>query len=116
MILSFDIDGVIWNGEDIPGLIPGPNDIIITGRSFEEAEVTDAMLQSRGIYNKVFYHQVLFKKKTRELSGKHKANILKVYAAEIAFHYEDDPIQADIIRTECPETKVILLDNPWTAK
>lgn len=114
-ICSFDIDGVIWNGEGLPGIIPSQNDIIVTGRSFEEAEVTNAMLQSRGIFNQVFYHQVLFKKKTRETAGKHKANILKVYN-EVEFHYEDDPIQADIIRAECPHIKVILLDNPWTAK
>jgi len=114
-IISFDIDGVIYNGEDLPGLIPGPNDIIITGRSFEEADVTDEMLKNRGIHNSVFYHQVPLKKKTRELSGYHKANILKVYS-ECVIHYEDDPIQADIIRIECPHIKVILLDNPWVSK
>ena len=32
-INSFDIDGVIYMGDDYDGIYPGPKDIIVTGRS-----------------------------------------------------------------------------------
>jgi hypothetical protein len=47
MINSYDIDGVINLGGDYKGLRPGPNDIIITGRSYEEADYTWAWLHRR---------------------------------------------------------------------
>ena len=35
VINSYDIDGVIYMGEGLDGLRPGPKDIVITGRSVE---------------------------------------------------------------------------------
>ena len=59
-INSFDIDGVIYFGEEVNGVRPGEDDVIITGRSFTEREETEKMLRSRGIYNKVYmyYHAI----------------------------------------------------------
>ena len=44
-INAFDIDGVIHLGDGICGIRPGPGDVIITGRSFEEEEETLVRLQ-----------------------------------------------------------------------
>ena len=72
---SFDIDGVIYMGE-YGGVYPGPSDIIITGRSFEEEVATQQMLEKKGITNPVFYNKLPFDKKTRKSSGEHKARVL----------------------------------------
>lgn len=101
MIASFDIDGVIFMGWDLPGVYPGPNDIIITGRSFEEREETLVMLKERGIKQIPFFNPLSYEAKTRESSGLHKSAILNMLLKEgldIKIHYEDDPIQAEIIR------------------
>ena len=100
MIKSFDIDGVISIG-----IHPGPDDVIITGRSFEEYEETAEMLHSKGIYNQVFYSPVPYSEKTREISGHHKARIIK--ALEIERCFEDDPIQVAIIRALCDNCVVV---------
>jgi len=54
-INTFDIDGVIFL-EEHDGIYPGPIDIIITGRSYEETEETLAMLNRKGIKNKVYFN------------------------------------------------------------
>ena len=40
---GFDIDGVIHLGNGICGIRPGPKDVIITGRSYEEEPETKAL-------------------------------------------------------------------------
>lgn len=98
-INTYDIDGVINLG-DYAGLVPRERDIIITGRSKEERSYTAEWLWARGIYNNVYYNQIPFDEKTREKSGYHKAetlNFLEDQGYEIGVHFEDDPIQADII-------------------
>ena len=47
LINTFDIDGVIYFGEDVTGVRPGQDDIIITGRSYTQREETETMLKSR---------------------------------------------------------------------
>ena len=68
---TFDCDGVITLG-----IYPGKYDVIITGRSFEEADVTLQYLKEKGITNKVYFNPLKFEEKTRESSGLHKANTL----------------------------------------
>lgn len=101
VINTYDIDGVIWLGYDIPGIDPRPQDFIITGRSFEEEHETRCMLASRNIVSEVFFNPLKFEEKTRETSGVHKAETLKfligVIGWDIGCHFEDDPVQADII-------------------
>lgn len=90
-INSFDIDGVIT-----VGIYPGPNDVIITGRSFEEANETYAMLQSKGINNPVYFNPLPFDKKTRKSSGEHKGKIIEglIKAGNtVLVHFEDDEVQ-----------------------
>ena len=117
-INSFDIDGVIYMGEERGGVYPGPHDIIITGRSYEEAEYTEKMLKLKQISNKVYYSPIPFELKTRELSGTHKATVINNLRANgiiIDVHYEDDPIQAEIIRGRTG-INVVLLQHDLTEK
>ncbi len=94
---SFDCDGVITLG-----IRPDKYDIIITGRSFEESEETLKYLSQKGITNKVYFNPLPFKDKTRESSGQHKAytiNKLIDQGAKIKFHFEDDPIQIEAMKS-----------------
>ena len=115
---SFDIDGVIYLGE-FGGVYPGPTDVIITGRSYEEESETRAMLAHKGIQNEVFFNKLPFAQKTRELSGWHKAYTIRHLISQgrqIAVHFEDDPIQADVISKVCPDVKIVLLVHDLTEK
>lgn len=90
-INSFDLDGVVTIG-----LYPGPNDVLITGRSFEESVETYAMLRRKGINNPVFFNKLPFDLKDRESSGMHKGHTIKELiqaGTQIAVHFEDDEIQ-----------------------
>jgi hypothetical protein len=119
MINSFDIDGVIYMGE-YGGVYPGPSDIIITGRSFEEEKATLQMLKKKGINNEVFFNPIPFDQKSRESSGEHKANILNdlrlFKGIKIGIHFEDDPIQAAVIRETAPHVHVVLLQHDLVEK
>jgi hypothetical protein len=119
MINSFDIDGVIYMGE-YGGVYPGPSDIIITGRSFEEELATLQMLKKKGINNEVFFNPIPFDQKSRESSGKHKANILNdlrlFKGIKVGIHFEDDPIQAAVIREDAPHVQVVLLQHDLVEK
>ena len=90
-INTFDIDGVVT-----VGLYPGPDDVLITGRSFEEAQETYAMLHSKGIKNAVFFNKLPFDAKTRRSSGLHKGHTIKELVqsgVQVAVHFEDDEVQ-----------------------
>jgi hypothetical protein len=116
---SFDIDGVIYIRKDLMGVRPGPDDIIITGRSFEEQLETDEMLIGAGIDNLVFYNPLPFNEKSRQSSGQHKANVLNKLLEEghdIQIHFEDDPIQIEEIKKLCPWINIVHLDHDLTYK
>ena len=91
-----DIDGVIHLGNKTCGIRPGPSDVIITGRSYEEEEETLAFLRKNGINNVVFFNQVQYEEKSRESSGWHKGQtILLLHRAglEIEYFFEDDEVR-----------------------
>lgn len=118
IINSFDIDGVIYMGTH-GGVYPGPNDIIITGRSFEELDETLWMLNNKGIHNKVYFNQLPFDKKSRESSGIHKGNtILKLekQGYKIGIHFEDDPIQIIEIKKIVPHVKIVYMQHDLVEK
>jgi nicotinic acid phosphoribosyltransferase len=118
-IRTFDIDGVVWINKDVKGLRPDPDDIIITGRSYEEREETEAMLAKRGIKNKVMFNDLPFEEKTRETAGEHKANCIKaLFSAgyQVTAHFEDDEVQAAVIMRECPDVPVIMIVHNLTEK
>lgn len=109
-INSYDIDGVIT-----VGITPRPEDIIITGRSYEEAKETLEYLHNRGIYNQVFFNPVRYDEKSRESSGEHKARILKALEGIVGKHFEDDIIQKQKIE-EVVDIPVVLLEHNLTNK
>lgn len=109
-INSYDIDGVIS-----VGITPRPEDIIITGRSYEEAPETLAFLHSKGIYNQVFFNPQDFNEKTRESSGRHKANILAQFYGIVEKHFEDDEVQKAEIE-KALDIPVVLLQHNFTNK
>lgn len=99
---------------DFDGVYPGQLDIIITGRSHQEKHVTLLMLESKGIKNKVYFNPLDFHQKTRVSSGQHKADTIRKLlnnGTVIGIHFEDDPIQADVIRKLVPEIKIVLLQH-----
>ena len=115
-INTFDIDGVIYFGEEVTGVRPCENDVIITGRSFQQKETTEKMLHSRGIYNKVYMNPLERNdpQYSREASGKFKAwqlTSLKQQGYEIGMHFEDDEIQIDEIKKEHPDLHIVHLDR-----
>ena len=117
-IASFDLDGVIFNGHGVPGIYPGPNDIIITGRSFEEEPETAVMLAVKGIKNKVYYNPLPFDEKTRATSGLHKAKVINRLienGLNITHHFEDDTVQAYTIKKLTP-VYVVIIENPAVPK
>lgn len=115
MVNGFDIDGVITIG-----IFPGPNDVIITGRSFEEEEETLKMLHERGIYNLVFFNPVTFEEKTRKSSGEWKAwaiaDLEDRLGVKIENFFEDDSIQVQAITRVCPNLNVIEIAHDLTEK
>ena len=101
-INSFDFDGVISLG-----IYPSENDVIITGRSFEEEEETERFLLNRGIKCLVFYNPLPFHLKTRISSAQHKVNVIN-RLGNIKYHFEDDPLQEAHIKkhTSCTVIKI----------
>lgn len=118
-INTFDIDGVIYISKEVGGIHPGPDDIIITGRSFQEMPETYRMLYGREIYNRVFFNRARFEDKTRESSGLHKAETIKrlqKMGYKIMCHFEDDEIQAAVIKERCPDVSVVMVVHDLTNK
>ena len=124
---GFDIDGVIHLGDGVCGIHPGPGDVIITGRSFEEAPETLAFLRRNGIHNPVFFNQVEYDEKSREGSGFHKAETIKLLwraGLTIEYFFEDDEVQKAEIERNLGEvkeiwrmpTEVIHVNNPHVKK
>jgi hypothetical protein len=116
---SFDIDGVIYIRKGLIGVRPGPDDVIITGRSFEEEAETRQMLHDAGIHNPVFFNPLKFDQKSRAGSGVHKANTLnrlKDDGYDIQIHFEDDPIQIAEIKKHAPWVNIVHLDHDLTYK
>ena len=118
-INTYDCDGVVFINKDVVGVYPGPRDIIITGRSFEEKPETEAMLFERRIFNLVIYNNLKYDEKTRGSSGEHKAMTIKSLQRAgytVVAHYEDDEVQAKVITEACPEVHVVMLVHDLTNK
>ncbi len=112
MINGFDFDGVIYMKDNGPGVRPGPDDVIITGRSFESSGFVLGVLRDFGIYNAVFFNPRKSADNDRTMSGRHKAdtlNRLKENGVEINIFFEDDPIQKEQIETHAGWIKVVHL-------
>lgn len=119
MINAFDFDGVIYMKSEGPGVRPGKDDIIITGRSFETSQFVLGILRSYEIYNPVFFNPRRAADNDRTMSGRHKAdtlNRLKDNGVEINIFFEDDPIQKEQIETHAGWVKVVHLVHDLVEK
>lgn len=113
-IRSYDIDGVLYLDKGpMLGIKPfNLNDVIITGRSFQEAEETYNFLHFHGIFNPVFFNPLPFDAKGQRSSGIHKGRTildLKEAGVNVIMHYEDDEIQIEEITKLCPWVDIIHL-------
>ena len=109
MIHGFDIDGVITEG-----VIPTPDGVVITGRSYETAPETYHMLHKKGIFNPVYFNPVAYGGTSLENSALWKAEVIN--RVGISKFYEDDPRQYDIIKANVNSMVelVIELNKRWT--
>ena len=75
-INSYDFDGVIY----IPGykgILPRPDDIIVTGRVKSESPFVLDKLRLLGVkVQRVYLNNINIEKRTRYKSGVHKARVL----------------------------------------
>jgi hypothetical protein len=117
---GWDFDGVISIG-----IYPGPADIIITGRSFDEAHYVNGILKERGITNAVYFNPMTKKSRqtgtitSRENSGRHKATVIKMLQdneVELNIFFEDDEIQIEEIRKVHPKLKIVHLVHDLVVK
>ena len=107
----FDLDGVITIG-----LMPTKFDKIVTGRSIEEKPETERYLMKLGLNNEVFYNPIPYDKKSRTTSALFKVDLMdwlikKGYDIKLLF--EDDPIQAKIIRHKSNVTVIDIVQHIW---
>jgi hypothetical protein len=113
-INGFDFDGVISLG-----IYPGPRDVIITGRSYEEAEYINKVLKDRGIYNAVYFNMMPKEGRKRSDSGKHKARVLGILMENgviIDKFFEDDEIQVKEIKNAHPDLPVVHVKSDLVEK
>lgn len=118
---SYDIDGVIYLGEGRKGLLPREEDVIITGRSIDEYDVTTKQFRGLGIPPSIVIYMAPwpFDQKSRRKSGLHKAYTLLQLLGQgkdIQIHFEDDPVQADVIRQFVPQIEVVMITHNLTEK
>lgn len=111
-IYGYDFDGVISIG-----ITPrSENDVIITGRCWDEQDEIKAILKERGIKCKVYFNPMTLAERgnhtveARTFSGNHKAftieNLLD-NGVNITRFFEDDPIQYQIIQENCPSIQLV---------
>lgn len=119
---SYDFDGVLYLGPGRKGFLPREEDVIVTGRSYEEQKVTMQHLRELGISTdkEIYFAPWKWESKTRVLSGIHKARTLAMMISsgmEIQIHFEDDPVQAEIIeRALGDKLTVVLIHHDLTEK
>jgi hypothetical protein len=115
-INTYDIDGVILVAPNVKGLTPGKDDVIITGRSFQDRPETELALKNIGIHNKVIYNELPKSNMSRSASGYHKVEAIKSLQDQgykVHIHFEDDPIQLAIIQNLCDNVHVILVTEEY---
>jgi hypothetical protein len=116
----FDFDGVVSIG-----VHPGPGDIIVTGRSFEEAREVNRLLTDRGIFCAVYFNPIRLSERTtgtdksRTSGGLHKAAIISMFKENrvmVNRVFEDDELQVTIIKNIHPELEIVHLVHDLVTK
>lgn len=101
MLTGYDIDGVIS-----AGIEPTGDYVIISGRTFSEYDDLCRSLASKA----PLYIRGAGKRGDRVHAGRFKAAIIEILS--VATFHEDDPIQAEIIRSVCPFCEVVIHPGP----
>lgn len=102
-LVSYDFDGVITTGNY--SHTHDQFSVVITGRCIDEYKYVYRILAENKMMLPVYFNPISYSKrgdhtyKSRLLSGKHKARILKTLSKNFKIaHYEDDPLQIEIIK------------------
>jgi len=101
---GYDIDGVIT-----AGYVPESDAIIITGRSYEMAPETYAMLHRMCIFNAVYFNPLALDDTTIENSGGWKGEMINKFG--ITEFYEDDLGQIEAIKKINYNCKIHYVDT-----
>lgn len=106
---SFDMDGVVT-----AGCMPAEGDIIVTGRLFTGFATCYRECRDLGVPECVpIYMRPFGELADREAAGDWKAAVLDAFIEHCGTdgieHWEDDPLQIEIIRNKCPGLKLILV-------
>lgn len=100
---SFDLDGVVT-----AGCMPVVGDIIVTGRRDKYAVETKKQLAGLGVPDGVaVYLRPSGADDDRVSAGEWKALVCQF--AGVDEHWEDDPLQAEIIRRHDPHVHIVLV-------
>ena len=113
----FDFDGVVSTGN----YSPQSNDVIVTGRCFDECEVVYSYLQENNLSGvAVFFNPISISFRgdhtigARTISGLHKTDVIDKLRKNGCFIdkiYEDDPLQAKLILNSFPNLELILVEK-----
>ncbi len=98
-LYGYDIDGVI--SKNIQVKFPY---VIISGRTFKEYDKFVKQLAQ----NIPVYIRGVGEYGDRIHAGEFKSQIINIL--EVSEYYEDDPAQANIIKLNCPDCKVIMVN------
>lgn len=115
-INSFDFDGTLTTGRFTP--IVGV-DVVVTGRCFNESKYVNDKLTELGADGIAVFFNTLHlnvrgdkTESARIKSAIHKVEVLtKLLANNTVTHYEDDPIQIEIIKGMLPLIEVVEVTN-----
>ena len=69
--------------------------------------------------NELYLNPTPFESKSREDSGRHKGRTLfhlETLGYRFGIHYEDDPVQAEVIKKMMPHINVVLLQHDLVEK
>lgn len=114
---SYDYDGTLTTGAFAP--VVG-QDIILTGRCYNEAKQVFDGLKKLGIENiPIFFNPMHysvrgdFTEEARLKSAAHKVDILSKLSVDYdVTHWDDDHIQLAYIQKHVPTVKLIQVENP----
>lgn len=106
-VTGYDWDGVL---STYPNIVPVEPYLIISGRTRKEPAIIipDGMPKPFGIYTRLFGEVG-----DRNKAGMFKAGFIqasnRMRGFKIVKFYEDDPLQADMIREKNPDVEVIVV-------
>ncbi len=107
MIVGSDFDGTWTRHPEIWGKV----DLIITGRSWEEYEDFKDLKEGPDV--PVFFGEYGIDQKDRVTRAKHKADVIN--KIEVTDYYEDDPVDAEVLRILCPYTEIHMVVDQYTS-